>query len=194
MDPLLQAQLDALKATLETTLTEKAKKEIESQIKALEDKQKTAALEAAKNAPDVTKMQTELTETKAELETTETTLAKVVKSQDDMIAKQNERKVEKGKGIHFGSRLHEGIMKSEDKFRNMKKGDRITVDLLTPEEIKAAADMDFATNFPTADVSVAFLKPGIIELPKRKLHIRQLLQGGGMDNKSTFNYVKEVTG
>ena len=194
MDPLLQAQLDALKATLETTLTEKAKKEIESQIKALEDKQKTAALEAAKNAPDVTKMQTELTETKAELETTKTTLAKVVKSQDDMIAKQNERKVEKGKGIHFGSRLHEGIMKSEDKFRNMKKGDRITVDLLTPEEIKAAADMDFATNFPTADVSVAFLKPGIIELPKRKLHIRQLLQGGGMDNKSTFNYVKEVTG
>jgi len=115
------------------------------------------------------------------------------KALDDMIAKQNEKKVEKGKPVHFGSKLYEGIKAQEDKFANMKKGDRITIALLSPEEQKAAADMDFATNFPTADVSVAFLKPGIIELPKRKLHIRQLLQGGGMDNKSTFNFVKETT-
>ena len=53
--------------------------------------------------------------------------------------------------------------------------------------------MDFATNFSTADTSVTTLRPGIIELPKRKLHIRQLLQGGSMGS-SNFDFVKEVAG
>lgn len=185
----LQKQLDALKASLETAITAKAKAETEAQIKALEKKLE----DAQKAAPDVKKLETELAEIKAANVLRDEADKKNQKALDDMIAKQNEKKVEKGKPVHFGSKLYEGIKAKEDKFANMKKGDRITIDLLSPEEIKAAADMDFATNFPTADVSVAFLKPGIIELPKRKLHLRQLFQGGGMDNKSTYNYVKETT-
>jgi HK97 family phage major capsid protein len=185
----LQKQLDALKIALETAVTAKAKKETEDQIKALELK----LAEAAKDAPDVAGLVKKVADLEAAAVIKDEADKKNQQALDNLIAKQNERKIDKSKKIHFGSRLHEGIMKQEDAFRNLKKGQRVTIDLLTPEETKAAADMDFATNFPTADVSVAFLKPGIIELPKRKLHIRELLQGGGMDNKSTFNFVKETT-
>jgi len=67
----------------------------------------------------------------------------------------------------------------------MKKGERLVLDL---------KDMTFANAFPTANTSVAYVKPGIIELPKRKLHLRELLNGGTMGAKSTFDYVKEITG
>lgn len=61
-------------------------------------------------------------------------------------------------------------------------------------QMKAVADMTMPVNFSTARTSIAYNRPGIIELPKRKVHIRQLLTTGGMGAKSTFNYVKEVTG
>jgi HK97 family phage major capsid protein len=61
-------------------------------------------------------------------------------------------------------------------------------------ELKAVGDMTFANNFSTADTSVTFVRPGIIELPKRKLHLRELLVSGGMGAKSNFDYVKEVAG
>jgi HK97 family phage major capsid protein len=80
------------------------------------------------------------------------------------------------------------MKENTDKFATMKKGQSFEF------EMKAVADMTFANNFSTADASVAFVRPGIIELPKRKLHIRELLTGGGMGNKSTFDYVKEIAG
>lgn len=61
-------------------------------------------------------------------------------------------------------------------------------------QMKAVADMTFPTNFSTARTSVAYVRPGVIELPKRKVHVRELLQTGGMGANATFNYVKEVTG
>jgi HK97 family phage major capsid protein len=54
--------------------------------------------------------------------------------------------------------------------------------------------MTFGNAFTSAGASVTYVKPGIIELPKRKLHIRELMQGGGMGAKSTFDFVKEITG
>ena len=88
----------------------------------------------------------------------------------------------------FNAELASQMVEHTDKFATMKKGQSFEF------EIKAVADMTFANNFSTADASVAFVRPGIIELPKRKLHIRELLTGGGMGNKSTFDYVKEIAG
>lgn len=88
----------------------------------------------------------------------------------------------------FKSELAAQMKENTDKFATMKKGQSFGF------EMKAVADMTFANNFPTADSSVAFVRPGIIELPKRKLHIRELLTTGGMGNKSTFDYVKEIAG
>lgn len=186
-DLTLDEQLKTLQTQLETSTDLKAKERIENEIKKI-------TLQISDATKDVPALRTELDALKAANVIRDEADKKNQKALDDMIAKQNEKKVEKGKPVHFGSKLYEGIRAQEDKFANMKKGDRITIDLLSPEEIKAAADMDFATNFATADVSVSFLKPGIIELPKRKLHIRQLLQGGGMDSKGHYVYVKEVTG
>lgn len=88
----------------------------------------------------------------------------------------------------FGDMLAEGITENKDGFANFKKGSVVNF------QMKAVADMSFPVNFSTARTSVAYNRPGIIELPKRKLHIRELLTTGGMGSKSTFNYVKEVTG
>lgn len=65
------------------------------------------------------------------------------------------------------------------------RGERVKIEL---------KDMTFGNAFTSAGASVTYVKPGIIELPKRKLHIRELLPGGGMGANSTFDFVKEITG
>lgn len=93
-----------------------------------------------------------------------------------------------GETKSFGEMLTEGIREQKDALANFKKGDNVSF------QMKAVADMTFPVNFSTARTSVAYVRPGIIELPKRKLHIRELLTKGGMGAKSTFDFVKEVTG
>lgn len=90
----------------------------------------------------------------------------------------------------FGTMLAEGILEMKDSLAELanKKTGKASF------QMKAVADMTFPVNFATAGASVTYVRPGIIELPKRKLHIRELLPGGSMGNKSTFDFVKEVTG
>lgn len=88
----------------------------------------------------------------------------------------------------FGEMLAEGLKEKAGELKELKKGQVIDF------QMKSVADMSFPVNFSTARTTVAYNKPGIIELPKRKLHIRELLQTGTMGAKSTFNFVKEVTG
>ena len=88
-----------------------------------------------------------------------------------------------------GKQFHEAFAiaakENSDKLANLKKGETLRIDL---------KDMTFGNAFTTAGASVTYVRPGIIELPKRKLHIRELLPGGGMGNKSTFDFVQEITG
>jgi HK97 family phage major capsid protein len=88
-------------------------------------------------------------------------------------------------GKTFNEAIAVATKENADNIRNMKKGETIMVEL---------KDMTFGNAFPTAGASVTYVKPGIIELPRRKLHIRELLQGGGMGANSTFDFVKEITG
>lgn len=88
-------------------------------------------------------------------------------------------------GKSFNEAFAIATKENADKIVNLKKGDNLMIEL---------KDMTFGNAFTTAGASVTYVKPGIIELPKRKLHLRELLQGGGMGNKSTFDYVKEITG
>jgi HK97 family phage major capsid protein len=90
----------------------------------------------------------------------------------------------------FGAMLSEGIEEIKDGLSALKEKKTGS----TSFQMKAVADMTFPVNFPTAGASVTYVRPGIIELPKRKLHIRELLPGGSMGANATFNYVKEVTG
>ena len=88
-------------------------------------------------------------------------------------------------GKQFSEALPIAIKENAEKLAKLEKGERFKMDL---------KDMTFGNAFTTAGASVTYVRPGIIELPKRKLHIRELLPGGGMGNKSTFDFVKEITG
>lgn len=90
----------------------------------------------------------------------------------------------------FNEVLQKALVEKTDDIVKLHRKEKKSVSL----ELKAVGDMTFANNFSTADVSTAFLNPNIIQLPKRKLHIRDLLTGGSMGIGSTFNYVKEVAG
>ena len=88
-------------------------------------------------------------------------------------------------GKNFTEALKIAAKENADKLANIKKGESVTLEL---------KDMTFGNAFTSAGASVTYVKPGIIELPKRKLHIRELLQGGGMGPNSTFDFVKEISG
>ncbi len=90
----------------------------------------------------------------------------------------------------FNEVLQKALVEKTDDIAKLHRKEKKSVSL----ELKAVGDMTFANNFSTADVSTAFLNPTIIQLPKRKLHIRDLLTAGSMGTGSTFNYVKEVAG
>lgn len=92
---------------------------------------------------------------------------------------------------HFKTLLAESIQENKDSIAKFAKKETREASF----QMKAVGDMTLisATTFPTADVSVTDLRPGIIERPRRRLHIRQLLSGGSMSG-SHYAYVKEITG
>lgn len=177
----LQEQLDGLKKDLLEAATKEAKGEIEKQIKSVQEK-----LDSLKPYDD-TAVNKKIDDVAADVKVIKDASEKNQKAFDDMIAKGGEKQ-STNKVRPFNELLNEAIVEKQDEIRTLKKGGRVTLDL------KTVADMTFTNNFSTANVTTAYTRPGIIELPKRKLHIRELLQSGGMDNKSTFNYVKEVAG
>ncbi|HEX5555090.1 MAG TPA: phage major capsid protein [Chitinophagaceae bacterium] len=102
----------------------------------------------------------------------------------------------------FARQLSEGIRTNFEAIKGLKKGQTVgmEIDVLTGlkksiengYDTKAAADMTFANNFSTADNSITQVRSGILALPNRKVHIRQLLPLGTL-GKSDFAYVKEAS-
>lgn len=180
----LKAQLAQLEQQLKAAATAEAKTAIEAEIKKLNDQLATAT-------KDVPELRKELNEAKSELATTKETLAKVVKEQDKMIA-EGQRQEMKGENKSFNTLIAEGLKEKTDDIKKfLEKGAHGTHNGVS-FDLKAVGDMSFSANFSTADVSVTTLKPGIIQLPKRRLHIRELLQGGTMSN-STYTFLREKT-
>jgi len=166
----LMEALDGLKAELKTATDAEMKKQIEAKAAEIE-----AKLEKMK----------EIDELKTEVKVLKDAADKNQPVIDKFVADGSKKSITGNRS--FNDLLSEAISGSADKIKSIKKGQSVQL------ELKEVADMTFATNFSTADASVTQVRPGIIELPKRKLHIRQLLQGGGMST-SNFAYVKEVTG
>lgn len=92
---------------------------------------------------------------------------------------------------HFRDLLAESLKENKDAIEKFARKESREANF----QLKAVGDMTLnsATTFPTANVSVTDLRPGIIEQPKRRLHIRQLLTGGSMSG-SHYAYVKEIAG
>lgn len=164
----LMQELEQLKADLKAAHSAEVKKEIEA---------KMAELKAQIDA---------INEVKNDIKVIKDNADKNQKALDELIAAKNEKTIQP-KTKAFNAQLAEGIAEKASEITNLKKGQSVSF------EMKTVADMDFATNFSTADNTVTQVRPGIIELPKRKLHIRQLIQGGALGT-SNFAYMKEVTG
>lgn len=167
----LQVQLDSLKSTLDNAFTQKMKDSIAKDIAEVEAKLATANTANTATLTDLTEK-----------------MAKVIKTQDDMLAEANKRqtKAEATEKKSFAALLEESIEENFDAIQkfNRKETNRVSF------QMKAVADMGFAGNFGTASQSVATVRPGIITDPNRKVHIRELVPQGTMDG-STFHYVKE---
>lgn len=179
----LKTQLATLEANLKAATTAEAKAEIEKQIKAVTDK----LAEATKDVPELRK---ELDTAKTELKETKENLAKVISAQDKMIAEGNHKEVKKEVKT-FNELLSETINDKD----NMAKLIALRDDQVKSTgkmSFKAVGDMSFAANASTLAVSIATLKPGIITLPTRKLHVRELIPGGSMST-SNYAFLREKT-
>ncbi|CAL1518198.1 phage major capsid protein [Chitinophaga sp. MM2321] len=111
---------------------------------------------------------------------------------DELIAAKDKKGVVVGtEQKSFRSLLAESIEENKDAIERFATKSAREVSF----QMKAVGDMTLvsATTFPTADVSITDLRPGIIEQPRRRLHIRQLLTGGSMSG-SHYAYVKEIAG
>ena len=174
----LMKELETMKSALETALEQKAAKNFDEKMEAIN----TAISELKAVKPEVT-----AEELKAIKEDLNITMKAFDKLQTRVKTQGNSAQPE---SKSFASLLAEGIEDVKEGFAEMQAKKKGSISF----QMKAVADMSFAVNFPTADASVTYVRPGIIELPKRKVHVRELLPGGSMGPKSTFDFVKEIAG
>lgn len=169
-----QSELETLKAQT----IEAAGKNTDEKLKAINEAiEKLNSKEAEVKAEDVDKLKADLAATIKALDILQTRVKATGNTQP-------------AQAKSFNAQLAEELENVKDGFAEMASKKKGSISF----QLKSVTDMTFATNFSTADNSVSFLRPGIIELPKRKLHVRELLPGGAMGAKSTFDYVKEVAG
>lgn len=144
------------------------------QVQAIKD-ELTKAIEGAATKADLDKIAGEVTVTKDLAEKLNEKLGQI------NAAKPNQK---------VGDVILDAIMEKVDDIRKAMATRNSTMRV----ETKAAVTMDFATNFSDADHSITTVKPGIVGLPNRKTHLRQLLSGGTMSNNKIFSYVAETGG
>lgn len=180
-DLTLEQQLQELEKNLKTATTAEAKAAIELQKKDIEQK----LADATKDVPELRK---ELDEAKATIKVMKDAADKNQKALDDLIAAQDEP-AKKVSTKTFNQGLAELIEANKDAIQAVCKKKVKTTGQL---EMKAVGDMSFSANASTLDVSITTLRPGIIERPRRRLHVRELLPGGTMNN-STYTFLREKT-
>lgn len=105
------------------------------------------------------------------------------KSQAELLKQKNEQKT-----VHFNDALKEALIDPEN-IEKMEKFRRKEVKEMS-FELKAVGDMSLANITDLAAANVQML-PGIIPIPNRKLHIRQLLPLGQMST-SAIHYLQET--
>lgn len=177
----LKQQLAELKTQLEAAADAKTKTAIEAEIKKIQ-----AAIDSTKDIPLLRK---ELDEAKAKIVVMEDAATKNQKALDDLIA-AGDKKPTKVSTKTFNEALSESITAKADDIKAVMKERK--VGLKAEIDLKAVGDMSFSANASTLDVSITTLRPGIIERPRRRLHVRELLPGGTMNN-STYTFLREKT-
>lgn len=170
----------ALEAKAKTDATQAAKDEVALQMKAIDEK-----IAAINQFPSDLKAE----DLKKAIEDVKTLTTDFDKLQFSV--KAQGKKLEATKT--FNQVLAEAIEAKTDEFAKMARGEKgpgaiksIGIEL----DLKAVGDMSTA-NVTGSSVWGAVSKPGIIELPKRKVHMRQILQGGTIGAGTDYYFMKQ---
>lgn len=171
------------------TSAEKAQEALKKQVSDLEERLKAKAA-----SEDVDKLKTELEKAQKELEAATKSVADVNKYVEEVEKKLKEKPLG-GKFKAMASRIGEAVTKNWEQIKKLKDrnpGQTIRVDLFDEMEVKAAGDMGMA-NIVNLSTFNATPQPGIVTLPNTKVHMRQLIPTGTMDN-SSITYLRETGG
>jgi HK97 family phage major capsid protein len=103
-------------------------------------------------------------------------------------AKQS-KTVEKNKS--FNDVLASAIEEKTDDFAKMARGERGMKSIGIELDLKAVGDMSVSNNITGGSVWGANYAPGIIEAPKRKVHMRQIMTGGAVGTGTDFYFMKQ---
>lgn len=198
----LKQQLDTLKASLETSiekkLSDQAKEELKKQIVELEAKLAKAAKDSA---PDIDPLKKELETTKKEVETLKATI--VTKDEKDKLNQEaidtllsdvkalKTSKPRKEDLPSFGEAL-EAAFNEGDNFKNIEmlannhkdRNKRFSIQLKTVGDVLIA-------NYTGGTRALTVLRPGIIQIPPRKVHVRDLVPNGTIGAGTEFVFMRE---
>lgn len=176
---LVQKELEGIKSSLEAKATEAATKavkdEIENQLKAVNEK-----LDAIKGFNDLTEddLKKAVADVKSLTEGFDAMQLKMKTGADPAATKS------------FNDVLKAAIEEKTDEFAKMARGERGTKSVNVDLDLKAVADMS-TSNITGGSVWGAIYKPGIIEAPKRKVHMRQVIPGGSVGTGTDYYFMKQ---
>lgn len=189
-EELLKKKLKAFEDKLSEKLTKEAKDEIEKQIKGLKKDIADAEEKAKKDAPDVLKLEKDFKEAQETIKVMKDAADKNQTALDKLIAEGNHKEVKKEVKT-FNDLLSETLNEKDNMAKLLALKDD-QVKSTGKMSFKAVGDMSFSANASTLAVSIAELRPGIITLPRRKLHVRELIPGGSMST-SNYAFLREKT-
>lgn len=155
----LIAELEGLKSSLETSISEKAKGEIAEQLKSVVETVDAKLAEFA-NSNDVKSMEDEVNKIKSEQ-------AEILKGFDALQVRVKAQKENKVERKSFGQLFAEGLESNFDAIQNVKKGKPFRM------EMKAVGNMLLSANL-TGDGQASYSATQAI-LPAQKINFRDLI-------------------
>jgi hypothetical protein len=174
ISPDITKALEELKTSLETSFTEKSKKVFDEKIKALEEQIKTAdSTELIKG------LKAELDKLKADAELNQPVI-------DAFVAAKANKSSDSNKPVSFDSMLKDAFDKSHDDIQKFirKESRKLTIEMKTVGDIST-------TNVTGTTIWGAQGRPGIIQNPARKVHVRELVPGGTVGAGTDYYFMRE---
>jgi HK97 family phage major capsid protein len=166
-------------------LIEKNHKDTTQQIASV----KTAAEEEIGKAKKEIKsdFETRITEAKG---TSQKALDKVEEIEKNLVTVKNLWKDQPQQQKSFRQVLKEAVEPFTDDIKKMSANDKTVKHISIPIDIKAVGDITVG-NVTGGAVWGGLYRPGIVELPKRKVHMRNVLPGGNIGPGTDYYFMKQ---
>lgn len=175
----LLKHLNEMKSGLEKSLTEKADNSFKEK---LEEKM----VEINKTIEEVKGLKPEVTA--EELKSVKDDLKATVKALDMVQIRMKGTKTTAPEYKDFNTALKEAMEEKTDDIAKFARKESKTLII----ELKAAGEI--STGNVTGSLYGSISRPGIIEPPKRKTHIRTLMPGGNIGPGNTYTFMRETGG